>query len=75
MMIALGFGFAIGEPIIEQSGTKGAPWVVAAGFLIAAILVCSIKDNKRSETRREAWWEELRFGIAYIVNNPLSSER
>ncbi|CAN5619199.1 MFS transporter [soil metagenome] len=71
MMIALGFGFAIGEPIIEQSGREGAPWVVAAGFLIAAVLVLSIKDNKRSDAPREAWWEELRFGIAYIVNNPL----
>jgi predicted MFS family arabinose efflux permease len=70
MMIALGFGFAIGEPIIERSGPEGAPWVVAAGFLIAAFLVLSIEDNKRSHAPREAWWEELRFGIAYIANNP-----
>ncbi len=70
MMIALGFGFAIGEPIIEQTGIDGAPWAVAAGFLIAAILVLAVEDNKRSTAPREAWWEELRFGIAYIANNP-----
>lgn len=70
MMIALGFGFAIGEPIISQTGIGGAPWAVAAGFLIAALLITSIKDNKPSANNKETWWEELRFGIAYIVNNP-----
>jgi predicted MFS family arabinose efflux permease len=70
MMIALGFGFAIGEPIISQTGIGGAPYAVATGFFIAAVLVLAITDNKRRETRTEPWWEELRFGIAYIVNNP-----
>ena len=70
MMMALGFGFAIGEPIIEQTGIGGAPYAVAAGFLIAAVLVLGISDNKRSPDRRnEAWWEEMRFGMAYIANN------
>lgn len=70
MMIALGFGFAIGEPIIERTGITGAPWAVAGGFFIAALLLLSIKDNKRSNGSREVWWEELRFGLAYIVDNP-----
>lgn len=69
MMIALGFGFAIGEPIISATGIGGAPYAVAGGFFIAAILLFAIKDNKPSSSGEEAWWEELRFGIAYIVNN------
>jgi len=70
MMIALGFGFAIGEPIISQTGIKGAPYAVSAGFFIAAILVLFIEDNKPKQAKREVWWEELRQGIAYIVDNP-----
>ena len=70
MMIALGFGFAIGEPIISQTGIKGAPYAVAAGFFIAALLVLFIEDNKPRKTEREVWWEELRQGIAYIADNP-----
>lgn len=71
MMIALGFGFAIGEPIITQTGIGNAPYAVASGFAIAAVLLLGIEDNKRRETQPEPWWEELRFGIAYIVNNPI----
>ncbi len=70
MMIALGFGFAIGEPIISRTGISGAPYAIAAGFLIAAFLVAFISDNKPKKSGREAWWEELRQGIAYIVDNP-----
>jgi predicted MFS family arabinose efflux permease len=70
MMIALGFGFAIGEPIISRTGIGGAPYAVASGFLIAAVLLLGIEDNKRREQKTEPWWEELRFGIAYIVDNP-----
>jgi MFS family permease len=70
MMIALGFGFAIGEPIISQTGIKGAPYAVATGFIIAAVLVLFIEDNKPKQVEREVWWEELRQGIAYIVDNP-----
>jgi MFS family permease len=69
-MIALGFGFAIGEPIIEHTGIGGAPWAVAGCFLIAALLLTSIEDNKPSNVSGDVWWEELRFGISYIVNNP-----
>src|SRR4029077_6135980 len=36
MMIALGFGFAIGEPIISKTGINGAPYAIATGFLLAA---------------------------------------
>ena len=71
MMIALGFGFAIGDPIIRQTGIKGAPWAVAAGFLIAALLLVGIEDNKKRTPTKDVWWEELRFGIAYIANKPL----
>lgn len=46
MMIALGFGFAIGEPIISRTGINGAPYAIAGGFLIAAFLVIFISDNK-----------------------------
>ncbi|HEY9785003.1 MAG TPA: MFS transporter [Candidatus Obscuribacterales bacterium] len=70
MMIALGFGFAIGEPIIAHTGIGGAPYAVAAGFAIAAILLMGISDNKPVTTIREPWWEELRQGIAYIVDSP-----
>jgi MFS family permease len=70
MMIALGFGFAIGDPIISQTGIGNAPFAIAGGFFVAALLVAGISDNKRAPGKREAWWEELRFGIAYIANNP-----
>src|ERR1700733_3666564 len=71
MMIALGFGFAIGEPIIGLTGTERAPWAVAAGFFMAALFVLfGMKDNKSKTRMNEVWWEELRFGIAYIANNP-----
>ena len=69
MMIALGFGFAIGEPIISATGIGGAPYAVATGFLIAALLLIGIEDNKRVASKSTPWWEELRTGIAYIVNN------
>ena len=69
MMIALGFGFAIGDPIISSTGIGKAPYAVALGFFIAALLLVGISDNKPSKTEREPWWEELRFGIAYIVNS------
>jgi len=70
MMIALGFGFAIGEPIISRTGIGKAPFAVGAAFLLAAVFVTQITDNTPSKDKNEAWWEELRFGIAYIVNNP-----
>ncbi len=46
MMIALGFGFAIGEPIISRTGIEGAPLAVAGGFFFAAFLLLFIEDNK-----------------------------
>ncbi len=71
MMIALGFGFAIGEPIIAHTGIGKAPFAVAAAFVIAAIFCFQITDNKPATKTNEVWWEELRFGIAYIANNKL----
>jgi predicted MFS family arabinose efflux permease len=70
MMIALGFGFAIGDPIIKQTGLSNAPWAIAGGFLIAALLLVGISDNRRKTPTKDVWWEELRFGIAYIANKP-----
>jgi MFS family permease len=70
MMIALGFGFAIGEPIISRTGTAGAPVAIAAAFTIAALLLLELPGNKPSNGGREAWWEELRCGLAYIVDSP-----
>lgn len=70
MMIALGFGFAIGEPIIAHTGIGGAPYAVAGLFLIAAFLLLGITDNKPQKANRDPWWEELRVGIAYIVDSP-----
>ncbi|MBC7996832.1 MAG: MFS transporter [Leptolyngbya sp.] len=70
MMIALGFGFAIGEPIIAHTGIGGAPYAVAGLFFIAAMLLLGISDNKPQKTERDPWWEELRVGIAYIVDSP-----
>lgn len=69
MMIALGFGFAIGEPIISHIGLDNSPWVVSAFFLIAAGLLLTIDDNKSKSASREAWYEELRFGLSYISSN------
>jgi len=71
MMIALGFGFAIGEPIIAQTGIGKAPYAVAAAFLIAALGIIPITDNKKAKPSNNSWWEELRFGIAYIANNKI----
>ena len=69
MMIALGFGFAIGEPIITHIGMKNSPWVIAGFFVIAAALLLTIEDNKSKNESGDPWWEELRFGLAYISNN------
>ena len=69
MMIALGFGFAIGEPIISQTGVEHAPWAISGCFFLAAVLLLFIEDNKPQKPSQEAWWEELRVGIAYIVDN------
>lgn len=72
MMIALGFGFAIGEPIISFVGVSQSPWAIAGLFFIAAFLLLFIKDNERKPSeQREPWWEELRFGLAYISGNPV----
>jgi MFS family permease len=80
MMIALGFGFAIGEPIIARTGIGKAPFAVAAAFVVAALFLTQIKDNvpgqiesgegAKEKAKPEAWWEDLRMGLAYIVNNP-----
>jgi MFS family permease len=69
MMIALGFGFAIGDPIIESTGLGKAPYAVAIGFFISALCLLGIKDTKPQKKEHEPWWEELRFGIAYIVSS------
>lgn len=71
MMIALGFGFAIGEPIISHIGMDNSPWVISSFFVIASCLLFTIKDNKRMPGDREPWWEELRFGLSYISSNAL----
>lgn len=71
MMIALGFGFAIGEPIITHIGTKNAPLVIAGFFALASFLLLSVSDSRAQTRRSEAWWEELRFGLSYIADNPI----
>ena len=71
MMIALGFGFAIGEPIITHIGLDNTPWVISGFFLIAATLLLGIKDNNSKSALREPWWDELRFGLSYISGNAL----
>lgn len=70
MMIALGFGFAVGEPVVSQFGLGKAHWAVAASFFVAALLVLGLPENKSAVTKREPWWEELRFGLSYISGNP-----
>ena len=72
MMIALGFGFAVGDPIIASTGIGNAPYAVAAGFFIAAFLLLFVPDSKKKpvvDEEREPWWEELRFGLAYIATS------
>lgn len=71
MMIALGFGFAIGDPIVSATGIGKAPYAVACGFFLAGLFVLRIKDNKRVAVSENLWWEDLRIGIAYIANNPV----
>lgn len=71
MMIALGFGFAVGEPIVSATGVGKAPFAVAIAFLLAAVCVLQISDNKPNREGENLWWEELRFGIAYIANNQM----
>lgn len=69
MMVALGFGFAAGEPIISHIGLADAPYFIACCFFVAALLLCFVKDNAPQKHNREPWWEELRFGLAYISSN------
>jgi MFS family permease len=71
MMIALGFGFAIGEPIISNIGMENSPWVISGFFVIASCLLLTIADNKATVTERDPWWEELRFGLSYISSNAI----
>ncbi len=72
MMIALGFGFAIGEPIITHIGLTHAPWVISGFFVIASGLLLGIEDNNcKKDEVREPWWEEMKFGLSYIWNNKL----
>jgi MFS family permease len=70
MMIALGFGFAVGEPVVSQFGLGKAHWAVAGSFVLAALLLLGIADKKPAVVSKEPWWEELRFGLAYISGNP-----
>jgi len=69
MMIALGFGFALGEPIVSQFGLGRAHWAVASSFFLAAFLLLFVSDNKPFCGPRDPWWEELRFGLSYISSN------
>lgn len=71
MMIALGFGFAVGEPLISRFGLERAHWAVSGSFFVAALLVSFVQDNKPSKGPKEPWWEELRFGLSYISSNRL----
>ncbi len=71
MMIALGFGFAIGEPIISHVGLSRAPLAIALLFFMSAVLLLMIKDNAPGSESHDPWWEELRFGLAYISGNAL----
>jgi MFS family permease len=71
MMVALGFGFAIGEPIITSVGIRNSPLAIAALFFVSALLLLFVGDNTNKSTEREAWWEELRFGLAYISGNSM----
>jgi MFS family permease len=70
MMIALGFGFAIGEPLISMVGIENAPFAVGSGFITAALFLFAVSDNKPNQTQKEVWFEELRIGLAYIVDSP-----
>lgn len=71
MMIALGFGFAVGEPIISQFGLNRAHLAVSASFFLAALLLCFVADSPRGKIQDKPWWEDLRFGLAYISTNRL----
>jgi MFS family permease len=45
---------------------------VAALFAGASFLLLFVKDSKnRTGDANEAWWEELRFGLAYISGNSI----
>lgn len=70
MMIALGFGFAVGDPVISEFGLARAHWAVAGSFFLAAALLLMVPDNKPVKVTRDPWWEELRFGLEYISTNP-----
>ena len=69
MMIALGFGFALGEPIISRVGLKNSLWAIASLFIIAALLLLRIKDNKPEPKQHDNWWEDLRQGLMFIADN------
>lgn len=70
MMIALGFGFAVGEPVISRTGAAQAPVAIAAVFTFAAVLLLGLPGNKPVNEQHDPWWEELRCGLAYIVDSP-----
>src|SRR5262249_5097468 len=63
MMIALGFGFAVGEPIISRTGADKAPLAIALAFALAALLLFELPGNKPLNGQHDPWWEELRCGL------------
>lgn len=69
MMIALGFGFAVGEPVVSKFGVANAHLAIAAAFFIACVPLFFIPDHKPSSVDRSHWFEDLGFGFNYIFSN------
>jgi predicted MFS family arabinose efflux permease len=70
MMLALGFGFAVGEPVVSKFGVANAHLAIAAAFLVACIPLLFIPDHKpTAQARQASWFEDLSVGFKYIFSN------
>jgi MFS family permease len=69
MMIALGFGFAVGEPIVSKFGIASAHLAIASAYFIACVPLLFIPDHKPETDKQVHWFEDLCAGLKYIKSN------
>jgi predicted MFS family arabinose efflux permease len=69
MMLALGFGFAVGEPVVSRFGIANAHLAIASAFFFACLPLLFIPDHKPDRDEQPHWFEDLCTGLKYIISN------